>query len=252
MRKKSLIIFTILCLSISGIFAKTNNGRNREQRIQFGFGGTIATGNFLSFIETCRMIYHAENGVDYSFPGTSKQEFQHYNELSKNMQRAIWTANLFGSLEYNFQTRLLWNFFMAHADLGFIPMESSYNGRFDFALSVNAGIRAPFFIQPYLTAGVNFTFSFYPDKVANIENWKTKSGYGIIDNFAFRPGVNFVGGLDIKFSRFSIGVFYKYTISDFAEFSHWYEELTSKGAENAAGMIFGSQSRVGIAAIFYL
>ncbi len=256
--RKLLVIFLMVTLFAFSVNAKSGNTKPKwdENKFQFGIGATVSTGHLLGVIETGKMI-DAENktGTDYSFPGMTKEQADAYNGLSKNMKTAIWVSNIFASMEYAIQARVLWNVLLVHADLGFLPMDSSYNGRFDMVLGVNAGVRAPFFIMPYVTAGVNFTFSFYPDKVVNIstENWKLNAKYGVAENFVFRPGINFVAGLDLKLGKFSIGGFYKYIIKDFDEFNYMYQQFKNDATrfDSAVGLIFSSQSKFGVAVSFY-
>ena len=98
----------------------------------------------------------------------------------------------------------------------------------------------------------NFTFSFYPSEFTKLENWKGR--WAATDNFAFRPGINLRAGLDFKFKGFSIGAYYQYTIKDFQEFTGWYYAIVSEGLtqQQAAGMIFGAQSRFGASLCWYV
>lgn len=251
----TVMIFSAVAMSMTAK-SKDTKPKWAENKFQFGIGGTMSTGHLLGIIETGKMI-EAENrkNTDYEYPGMTDEQVRAYNDLSKNMKTAIWVSNIFASLEYALQARILWKALIVHADLGFVPMESSYNGRFDMVMGVNAGIRAPFFIMPYITGGFNFTYSFYPDNVVNIdtEKWKVEAGYGVVGNFVFRPGMNFVAGLELKLGKFSIGGYYKYIIKDFSEFKYMYNEFANDPdrKEAAAGLVFSSQSRFGIAVTFY-
>ncbi|MCG8570301.1 MAG: hypothetical protein MJB14_09190 [Spirochaetes bacterium] len=261
MKTKKLIIVALILtlLASTSLFAKTK--KTDEKRFQLGFGITASTGSILTLIDNIQMVRSIKNS-DQDYPGLSDEEAKALNTLSSTMQKSIMVANILGSFEYGAQMRIKWHMLLAHADLIFLPNDYSKNGRFDFLVGMNVGIRAPFFIQPYLTAGINFTFSWYPKfddadfKVP--ETWK--GSWGTVDNFMFRPGMNVVAGLDIKFKRLSLGVYYKYTIKDFGEFSAWFSDLTDdlKDADyanaqaKAAGMIFGYQSRFGAAITLYV
>lgn len=258
MRKNFIIIIGLIFLLAFSANAKTKK-KYELKKLQFGFGGTIATGNLLGLIENVRMMSSLSAGDEYSYPGMSDEQSAALEDMAVSMRRAIMVANILGSMEYGLQFRILKHAFIFHSDLIFLPFEGSYNGKIDLLLSVNAGIRAPFFIMPYITAGLNFSFSFYPDKVVYVDTWKKDAGYGVVENFVWRPGMNTIVGLDIKFKKFSFGVYYKYTIKDFNEFGHWFgalvndlEESTSAARERAAGMVFGSQSRFGITFTRYL
>jgi hypothetical protein len=235
--------------------AKTKN--TDESRFQIGFGTVISTSNLLGMIENIRLYKAMEEGTPYDYPGLSDKEKAAINDLAKNMGRAILIANILGGFEYGIHTRIVWSALMVEGDLFVLPFDSSYNGRVDLMLTTNIGIRAPFFIMPYITAGVNFTFSWYPDQVSNIDSWKN---WGVFNNFVFRPGMNVRTGLDLKFKHFSLGAYYQYTIKDFDEFTGWWQQLTDnlynegieKAGEQAAGLIFAAQSRFGISATWYL
>lgn len=250
MKLKKIFIVTFMLITLLSTYGKTK--KIDEKRFQLGLGVAVSTSNLLGLIETVRMSQAIENKTDYDYPGMSEDEIEAFNDMSDAMRQAIMVANILAGMEYAVRAKLMVHMFIAHADLIFLPFDGSYNGRFDFLLGINAGIRAPFWIQPYFTTGVNFNFSFYPDKVTDVENWKNNAGYGVVDNFVFRPGINFVAGLDIKFRKWSIGAYYKYTIKDFAEFTDWYDALVELNGDQAAGMVFGAQSRFGVAFSLYI
>lgn len=231
-------------------FAKSK--KSDEKRFQLGIGLMASTGNLLGLIESARMYNAISKGDKYDYPGLSKQEKDSLNSLNGAMQRAILVANILGSMEYGIQLRVLWHMLMVNCDVVLLPFDGSYNGRLDFMITPSVGIRAPFWLMPYLLVGMTMTFSFYPDEFTDKENWKGE--WAATDNFVFRPGMNFRAGLDFKFKSFSIGAYYQYTIKDFQEFSLWYNDIVDNGmtAADAAGKIFGAQSRFGAAMCFYL
>ncbi len=211
--KKNAILFFILISFILGLSAKTK--KSDEARFQLGFGAMVSTSNLLSLIETSKLYKSMEEGGDYSFPGLSKEQSMVLGDMQKNIGRALLVANILGGLEFGVNCRVLWNAFMFDSNVILLPFDGSYNGRLDFLVNANIGVRAPFWIMPYINAGVNFTFSWYPENVSNIDSWKS---WGVFNNFVFRPGMNVRTGLDIKFRHFSIGAYYQYTIKDFDEF----------------------------------
>ena len=242
-------------------FGKWHNGypplncncqKGDEKRFQLGFGGVVSTSNILGLIESAKMFKSIKSGNDYDYPGISPEEQQALKDLDGAMQRAILVANILGAMEYGLQFRILWHVLMVEADLFVLPFDGSYNGRVDLLFTAMAGVRAPFWIMPYLLCGANFTFSFYPKEFATVENWK--GDWAATENFCFRPGLNVRVGLDIKFKSFSIGGYYQYCIKDFQEFSNWFEDLKASNVTPAAaaGMIFGSQSRFGVALCWYI
>lgn len=250
--KLFLVIMALLLISTLG-FAKTTN---KEMRFQLGIGGYVNTSNILGLIENVRMTQALEGGGDYNYPGIDQEEREALENLNLAMRRGIMIANILGGLEYGIKTRILWNILIAEADLSLVPYNGSYNGRLDFAVSAGIGVRAPFFIMPYFTVGPMFTFSFYPSEFTKYESWK--SNYGGFGNFVFRPGLNSRLGLDLKFKKWSFGLYYQYTIRDFQEFTGWYSQLvdsmgnTQQARAEAAGMIFGAQSKFGAHMTFYL
>lgn len=248
---KVIGIFLLLMFLLStSIFAKSQ--KRDEKRFQLGFGAIVSTSNILGMIESVKMARAIQTDTNYAYPGISDEEAAALNELDGAMQRAILVANILGAMEYGFQFRLLWHVLMVEADLFVLPFDGSYNGRVDMLVLAMAGVRAPFWIMPYLIGGVNFTFSFYPNEFATIENWKDR--YAATDNFAFRPGMVWRAGLDFKFKGFSIGAYYQYTVKDFQEYTNWYNAIVSEGIpkERAAGMIFGAQSRFGASLCWYI
>ena len=222
-----------------------------------GFGIMVSTSNLLSIIENVKLYNAMENGEEYKFPGLSEDVSIKFSEVSKNLGRALLVSNIIGAMEFGINSRILYKAFMLDSNLILLPFDGSYNGRLDFLVSVNMGLRAPFWIMPYINAGVNFTFSWYPQNVTDIDSWKN---WGVFNNFVFRPGLNLRAGLDIKFRHFSVGAYYQYTIKDFEEFGGWfskiYGDLSSQNYENAQaqafGLIFASQSRFGAVLSWYL
>jgi hypothetical protein len=248
---KILLVVTVaLALVSTAAFAKSK--KSDEGRFQLGFGGFISTNNILGLIENVRM----NDAIQSS--GTLPAEFSGLTDINVAMQRAIMVANILGGMEYGFKTRILWKILIAEADLVLTPFNGSYNGRLDFTVNTGVGIRAPFWIMPYFVAGPMFTFSFYPDEFTAVESWK--SNYAGFQNFLFRPGLNTRVGLDFKFKKFSIGAYYNYAIKDFQEFTLWYEDLVAKldsgdtaaAQAQAAGMVFGAQSKFGVSMTWYL
>lgn len=265
--KYLIIILALAFFSDYGAYSLPR--KNFEKRFQVGLGGQISSSNMLNFINNIR-IFNAldslNNGGTYEDLSpeqkavTSKEQYYKLRDLGSAFQKTLFIANILATMDYSFQLRLLWKILIIETDLTLLPFNGSYNGRLDLMLTVNGGIRAPFWIMPYLMGGVNFTFQFYPDEVYKIEKWK--SDWGAFKNFVFRPGINVRAGLDIKFRVFSIGAYYQYTIKDFEEFTDWLGILKSalitsgESAEaagvKAAGMVLGAQSRFGINFCWYL
>lgn len=184
----------------------------------------------------------------------SKEQFGHLKSLSANIRSGILIANIFGGMEYAFQLRFLWRILMIETDFLLVPYNGFYNGRFDFGINANGGVRLPFVVMPYITGGINLSFHFYPDAVYKIEPWKAR--WGCYENFAFRLGVNIKGGLDFKFKVFSFGFYYQWIVKDFQEFLRLVGEIVNnlknsgekegEAQAKAFRMIFGAQSRFGV------
>jgi hypothetical protein len=241
----------MLLFSSASFAASQKDSGKSELRFQFGVGMMISTSNMAGLIESVKMAQKIAANKPYTFPGVTTAQATALNNLNGAMQRALLVANILGSMEYGIQARILWHIMMLESDLVLLPFGGSYNGRVDLLLTVMGGIRCPWWIMPYLLAGVNFTFSFYPAEFTKIENWKGK--WAATDNFAFRPGMSVRAGLDFKFSGFSIGAYYQYSIKDFDEFGKWVVSMKDSGisASEAAGIVFGEQSRFGAALCWY-
>ena len=231
--------------------------RNFEKRFQIGFGFNITTSNLLSLIDNVKMgqaLTNLDSGKSYEdlTPEEkilmSKEQFEHFKNLSQNARNGLLVANIFGSMEYAFKLRFLWKILMIETDFSLVPYNGFYNGRFDFGITANGGVRLPYVVMPYITGGINLSFHFYPDAVYKIEPWKAR--WGSYENFAFRFGLNIKGGLDFKFKIFSIGIYYQWVVKDFQEFSDWFSEITNNlknagepeqnAQAKASGMILAS------------
>jgi hypothetical protein len=253
-RRVTLLTIFMLLMAIFSVHAKSR--KTSEMRFQFGLGVYTNTNNILGLVENARMAESVESGSTYSFPGITPAQSSAFQTLDANLQRAVYISNILGGMEYGIKARVLWGLLIAEADVSLVPLNGSYNGRFDLGINTGVGIRAPFWIQPYATVGPMFTFSWYPDDVSTIEPWKT--AYAAVNNFAFRPGLQSRLGLDFKFKRFSIGAYYQYQVKDFQEFTDWYGEIyNSLGSiENAkaraAGMVVAAQSRIGASLVWYI
>lgn len=267
MKKIIILIPVLLLIHISMLQAVPR--KNFEKRFQIGIGMNMATANLYNLIsgfETMNALDSAGDGAGYDDLSPeqqtyiSREEFESLKNLSAAYQRAMIVSNMFAGMEYGIQIRSLWNIFMSEADIALLPMNGAYNGRLDFSISLNTGVRIPFFIMPYIMGGFNMGFQFYPDNVRKIEPWK--SSLGTVGNFAFRPGFNVKAGLEIKFKKFSIGGFYQYVVKDIEEYSAWRETLqesleqageTGDGASaKAAGLMFSAQSKFGLSVCWYL
>jgi hypothetical protein len=249
--KKLIVLSCLMFISLSigwGETTKESIFSWDTKKVHLGFGITATTGNLLGLIENARLYNALYNNQEYNYPGLTESEKTAVKNLNKGMLNTLIAANILATMEYGLRTRIMFHAFISDIDLVFLPCDGTFNGRFDFQIVPTFGIRAPWFIMPYLTAGPSFTFSFYPGKVADIENWKTKTGYGVADNFVFRPGLNIKTGIDINFRRFTIGAFYQYEIKDFAEFTDYYNAIIANGftSSEAATKIFGYQSRFGV------
>jgi hypothetical protein len=252
--KKISIVIMLFILSLSFTWSETSKDSIFSwdtKQFHFGFGATITTGNLLGLIESAKLYDTLYNNKAYDYPGLTPQQQAAVSNLNKGMTSALIAANILATMQYGIRTRLMYHVFISDIDLIFLPCDGTYNGRFDFQLVPTIGIRMPWFIMPYITAGPSFTFSFYPDKVVDIENWKTKAGYGVVDKFVFRPGLNIRVGADLNFRRVTIGAFYQYEIKDFAEFTDYYNSIVQNGfsSTEAAGKIFGYQSRFGVSLV---
>lgn len=242
------IVFLIILVPLL-IFPKTK--KNDEQRFQFGFGINLSSCNLLNLIENVKLYDSIKNDTDYNFPGIDEDEQEALQEIDGAMKRAILVANILGGMEYGLQIRFLYKIMMFETDIILLPFDGSYNGRIDLLLSPMIGIRAPFFIMPYIITGVCFTFSFYPSEFTSKEEWK--GDWAATSNFVFRPGINTRIGLDFKIKGFSIGAYYQWTVKDFQEFSSWYWHIMDVGYSGveAGWKIFAAQSRFGIAITLY-
>lgn len=251
MLKKTAKLITVvaimLLLASSLLYSKSK--KNDEKRFQLGAGVNISTANLFGLIHSIKMT----TNKDYTSLGLSQQAS---DELPDNIKQTIMIANIFASMEYAIQLRMLAHAVMIEADLIFLPVDNAASGRFDMLLTVNLGLRAPFWLMPYITAGANFTFSWYPGRVVDIENWRSTYGRNIAENFAWSPGINLKIGLDLKFKQFSAGVYYQYMVKDFNEFSKKFKrvfmDMTNSDSSSAFGMLFGSQSRFGVSVCWYL
>jgi hypothetical protein len=243
----TIIFMVLLTISIS---AKTQ--KDDELRFQFGLGWNISTGNLLGIIESVQLYDAMTKGEDYNYPGLDEEEQEALQNLNGNMQRALLVANILGSLEYSLNARFLWNILISEVDITLLPFEGTYSGKLDLMVVPMVGVRAPWFIQPYVMAGVMFTFSFYPNEFTKIESWK--GDWAATDNFCWRPGVNLRLGLDFKFKGFSVGAYAQYTVKDFQEFTSWWGTLVAAGmtSAEATGRIIASQCRIGIVMDYYL
>ena len=253
--KKLVIVLLLMVFAFSFVWSETSKKESifswDTKSFHFGFGATATTGNLLGLIESAKLYDTLHNNTAYDYPGLTDEQKQAVAKLNKGMTSALIAANILASMEYGLRTRLMYHVFISDIDLVFLPCDGTYNGRFDFQLVPQVGVRLPWFIMPYITMGPTFTFSFYPDKVANIENWKTNAGYGVVDNFVFRPGLNVKVGLDLNFRRVMVGAFYQYEIKDFAEFTDYYNTIVDGGfsSSEAMGKIFGYQSRFGVSLV---
>lgn len=248
MKRTILLIAIFLIIFSSLIYSKS---KNDEMKFKFGIGGYISTSNLLGLIEDIKMYEAIKNDTDYEYPGLTDEQKEAFNNLSEGMRRAILVANILGGMEYGLHARILWKALISELDLVLLPFDGSYNGRLDFCIIPMIGIRAPFFIMPYIMLGPTFTFSFYPEEFAKFEEWK--SNYAATSNFAFRPGINTRLGVDLKLGNFAIGGYYQHTVKDFQEFTSWYWHLAASfGSAEAVGRILASQSRFGVVITFYI
>jgi hypothetical protein len=249
-RRISLLFIVIILILPFSLTAKTK--QSDESRFQLGFGVMVSTSNLLGLIQSVKM------SSDIKDSGLTPEQISAFNSLPDSMKRSIYVSNILGSMEYGVVGRILWSALMLESDVLILPFDGAYNGRLDLVWTGNVGVRAPFWIMPYLSAGANFTFSWYPSSVASVDPWKSR--WGSIGNFAWRPGINARAGLDFKFKHFSIGAYYQYTIKDFEEFTGWTTQLTENIRANTgvqdvglqvAGMVIAAQSRFGVSLVWY-
>ena len=81
----------------------------------------------------------------------------------EDYENRISKVNVFKSLQYGLQFRLLYKIFMGESDLLFLPT-NGINGGMNITFTPMIGIRAPFIVMPYLVAGPAFTYGFNIDK----------------------------------------------------------------------------------------
>ncbi len=252
--KKILMVLLIVSVSFTAFGKSDKNWLQKELGFNIGFGGFANTTNLMGLIESGRMATAMNEGKEYDFPGLSDEQKTAFNNMSKAMGQAMIVANILASMEYALKVRITANIFIADIDVTFLPLDGSYNGRFDISLTTSAGIRAPFFLMPYITIGANFLFSIYPEDYKSIETWK--ASWGAAGRFVFRPGIVGRAGLDIKLGKFAIGAYYQYTVKDFEEFGTFFTSLLndaySGDTAKAVGAIMGYQSRFGVSLLFYL
>ncbi len=245
---KAVMLLTVFLLSATTMsFGKSS--KTDESRPQVGLGINMSTANLFGFIQSIQMI----SNKDYSSLGLTPAVA---DEVPENVKQALMIANIFATMEYSIQLRFLASIFMLETDLVLLPMDNASNGRIDMLVGLNVGLRAPFWLMPYITAGANFTFSWYPDKIANIETWRSLYGVQSAGTFAWSPGINVKIGLDVKFRGFSAGLYYTYAIKDFNEFTTRFQtvfmDIADGNTANAVGLLIGSQSRFGISVCWYL
>ncbi|HNZ26915.1 MAG TPA: hypothetical protein PLG34_04575 [Spirochaetota bacterium] len=245
---KAVALLAVFLLSTATLsFGKSS--KTDESRPQVGLGINMSTANIFGFVQSISMIANK----DYSSLGLSPEVA---DEVPENVKQTLAVANIFAAMEYSIQLRFLASVFMLETDLTILPMDNASSGRIDMLVGLNLGLRAPFWLMPYITVGANFTFSWYPDKIAKVETWRSLYGVKSAGNFAWSPGINAKIGLDIKFRRFSAGLYYTYVIKDFNEFTTRFRavfmDISNGNTANAVGLLIGSQSRFGISVCWYL
>ncbi len=254
-------IIVVLMLLFNSVFISSQTDKPKENffgwdtnKFHLGFGVMATTGNLLGLIESIKMNEAAVNRVTYDYPGLTTVQKEAVKNLSSGMVRAMCLANILGAMEYSFRTRIMYSILISDIDVVFLPLDGSYNGRLDLQIVPTIGVRLPWFVMPYITVGPAFTFSFYPDRVANLENWKINAGYGVYENFAFRPGLNTKIGVDLNLRKVMVGVFYQYEVKDFNEFTDYYNAIVYEGfsVADAIGKILGYQSRFGVSVVINL
>lgn len=250
MSLKKVLSLVLVFLLVSTFTLQAKSKKSGEKRFQIGFGLSVSTNNIVGMVENVKMLQAINNGGSYSNPALTDEQNAAFSYLDKNMQKGLVIANILGQMEYGVQMRILWHMVMFETDLVLLPYDTTSNGKLDFYWVTNIGIRAPFWIMPYITGGVNFTFSIYPEEVAKINSWK--SDWGSVGKFVFRPGFNIKTGLDLKFKRFSVGVYYQYMVKDVTEFQEWAALFGEQGEGFLIAKVLGSQSRFGLAMCWYL
>ncbi|OHD11721.1 MAG: hypothetical protein A2Y34_15320 [Spirochaetes bacterium GWC1_27_15] len=251
-KKTIFIMFLILVL---GFFAFGKTTKANELRFQLGFGGFISTSNLLGLIENAKMIDAIQKQQDQKLIGLTDSQNKDFSNISRAMQTSMIVANIIGGMEYGLKMRILWHILISDIDFALLPFDGSYNGRLDMLLNFNAGIRAPFFLMPFVMIGFTSVFSFYaPEDYTNPDSWKDRA-WGAYKNFIFRPGLNITAGFGLKFKGFSVEGYYKFTIKDFEEFRGFYNQLVDtlqRSPADAVGGILAYQSRFGVSLVWYL
>ncbi len=262
--KRSFFVVAVILSALIFAQAEENSNtvdfgqllRDEMNNVHFGVGVNINTSSLISIYYNALLYEADKNGGTFNLPGMTYADVAAYKGLSESMKTGVLISNILSTLEYGIKFRVMWNVLIGEADLNILPMEGTYNGKLDFSMNFNVGVRLPFWIMPYVMMGPMFTFSFYPEEFIKVESWR--SNWGGFQNFLFRPGLNIKAGLDFKFKTFSIGAYYSYSIKDFDEFTNFFDTIvlgnigdSDEEIQEAVGMVFGRQSKFGIAFIIY-
>jgi hypothetical protein len=221
-----------------------------DLNFHFQIGAYLNTCNFMNVMEDIRMGRAIISNSEYINVGMTKDQAKEYVDMPKSIKTGVMIANIVGSFEFGFKYRVKWNVLLFDSDVSILFYDGSYNSRLDFEFSNDIGIRMPYWIMPYASCGPNYTLSFYQNYFDLVEDWRTH--YLAYQNVMYRIGFHARLGVDFNLKKFSIGLYYQYTIKDFDEFGGFcFAQIYVKNNFACAAIgIFAYQSRLGVSLLF--
>ena len=233
-KKTSILIIVFIFLTLMSISAKSR--KNDEKRFQMGFGFTASSASVFNFVQSMNMALNTEYGYEGLL---TKDGFKDGKPkyLTGAAKQALITSNMLAAMQIGFQMRFLAHVFFSELDIIAEPMTSVSQGHCDFTAMFDIGIRCPKWIMPYFAVGINGTFAIYPDNINNVDIRKGDSDqyvcwrnpdaqvrYADLEkNLMITLGAHAKVGLDVKFKRFSVGVYCLYLVKDVI--NDWTEAL---------------------------